>query len=154
MQNRILGILAAAVIGTSFTSLAKAQDMSPELKVLNRFVGEWEETVVLKPAAWTPEQSTITATGTRKWILNGRMIENKGVWSPSKDEFLHLMTYDAEKGEYRQFYFDKTNLASRDEVRGKWDETTKTMSFNGEMANGVKSVLIERFVDDDSFTWT
>jgi hypothetical protein len=38
------------------------------------------------------------------------MIENKGVWSPSKDEFLHLMSYDAEKGEYRQFYFDKDNL--------------------------------------------
>ena len=69
-------------------------------------------------------------------------------------EFLHLMTYDAEKGEYRQFYFDKNNLVTRDEVRGKWDEKTKTMTFKGEMANGVQSVLIERFVDNDSFTWT
>lgn len=158
MQHRPLAILAAALIGASLISLARAQDsgqkMSPELKVLNRFVGEWGETVVQKPSAWTPKQTTITATGTRKWILNGRMIENKGVWSPSKNEFLHLMTYDAEKGEYRQFYFDKDNLVSRDEVRGKWDEKTKTMTFKGEMANGVQSVVIDRFVDDDTFTWT
>ena len=158
MQIRQMRMLSVATIGASLISLARAQDagqkMSPELKVLNRFVGEWEETVLQKPAAWTPKRTTITATGTRKWILNGRMIENKGVWSPSKDEFLHLMTYDAEKGEYRQFYFDKDNPVLRDEVRGKWDEKTKTMTFKGEMANGVQSVVIDRFLDDDSFTWT
>ena len=155
MQNRTMGILAVAVIGASLAMAQEpGQKMSPELKVLNRFVGEWEETVVQNPAAWTPQQTTITAAGTRKWILDGHMIENKGVWSPSKDEFLHLMTYDAEKGEYRQFYFDKNNLASRDENRGKWDEATKTLTFKGEMPNGVQSVLIQHFVDDDSFTWT
>ena len=61
MQNQTMRILAAAVIGSSLITLAGAQDsgekMSPELKVLNRFVGQWDETVVLKPAAWTPEQS-------------------------------------------------------------------------------------------------
>jgi len=81
MQNRTMGILAVAVIGASLAMAQEpGQKMSPELKVLNRFVGEWEETVVQNPAAWTPQQTTITAAGTRKWILDGHMIENKGVW--------------------------------------------------------------------------
>jgi hypothetical protein len=158
MRRRATAALAAAVFGACLMPLARAQDTapkkSPELEVLNRFIGEWEETVVLKPAAWTPERTTIRNTHTRKWILNGQMIENKGVWSPSKDEFLHLTTYDADQGEYRQFYFDKNNPVSRDEYRGKWDEETKTLTLNGKLANGVRSLLVNRFIDADTFTWT
>jgi hypothetical protein len=71
-------------------------------------VGTWEETAINKPALWTPERTTsTTTTTTRQWILNGTMIENKGAWLTGKNEFLHLMTYDPQRKEYHQWYYDK-----------------------------------------------
>ena len=70
------------------------------------------------------------------------------------NEFLHPITYDAEQGEYRQFCFDESDLASRNEPRGQWDEATKTLTFKGKMANGIQLLLTQHFIDDDTFTWT
>ena len=146
-----------AIIGTSLISVAQAQDTapkkSPELQVLDRYVGSWEETAIAKPALWTPERTTSTTTTTRQWILNGTMIENKGAWLPGKNEFLHLMTYDPQRKEYRQWYFDKDNLAPQ-AYRGKWDEATQTFTFTGTLADGIRSTSQQKFVDKDTFTWT
>ena len=134
MQNRTTVILVAAVIGVSIISLAEAQDTaqkkSPELNVLDRYVSIWEETVVSKPALWTPERTTSTISGTRQWILDGHMIENKGVWSPENKQFLHLMTYDPQSKQHRQWYYDKDGLIPQ-EYRGKWDKATQTLTFTG-----------------------
>jgi len=157
MQNRTTVILTAAVIGASLISMAQAQETAPkksaELKVLDRFVGTWEETVVSKPALWTPERTTSTILGTRKWILNGHMIENKGVWSPENKQFLHLMTYDPQSKQYRQWYFDKDGLAPQ-EYSGQWDEATQTLTFTGTLADGIPSISKQKFLDKDTFTWT
>ena len=156
MQNRTT-VFAVVIIVTSLVSATRAQDSalekSPELKVLNRYVGSWEETAIAKPALWTPERTTSTTTTTRRWILNGTMIENKGAWLPGKNEFLHLMTYDPQRKEYRQWYFDKDNLAPQ-AYRGKWDEATQTFTFTGTLADGIRSTSQQRFVDKDTFTWT
>jgi len=127
---------------------------SPELQVLERFIGSWEETVEQKRAAWTPEPSTKKITSMRKWILYGKMIENKGTWSPDKVEFLHLMTYDPKRKEYRQWYFDANNPASLGEDRGQWDERTQTLTWTGKLDDEVTTQTIERFKDKDNFTWT
>jgi hypothetical protein len=132
---------------------AAGEVRSPELEVLDWFVGSWEETVELKPAGWVPERTTITATGTRRWILNGTMVENRGVWSPAKDEFLHLTSYDPQRREYRQLYFDK-NTTVPQEYRGTWDEATKTFTFKASLPDGVTGTSTQKFLDKDSFTWT
>ena len=132
---------------------ADAEARSPELQVLERFVGSWEETVDLKPAGWVPQRATITATGTRRWILNGTMIENRGVWSPNRDEFLHLTSYDPARREYRQLYFDK-NTTVPQEYRGTWDEATQTFTFKASLADGVTGTSTQKFSDKDTFTWT
>ena len=81
------------------------------------------------------------------------MIENKGAMLPSKNEFLHLMTYDPQRKEYRQWYFDKHNLAPQ-AYRGKWDEATQTLTFTGILADGIRSTVQQKFSDKDTFTWT
>ena len=68
---------------------------SPELKVLQRFIGSWEQQVVSKPAEWTPEKTTMTCPVTVNWILRGRMIEHRCVWNPGNIHGLCLMAYDA-----------------------------------------------------------
>jgi hypothetical protein len=72
---------------------------------------------------------------------------------PCKNEFLHLMTYDPQRKEYRQWYYDKDNLVPQ-VYRGKWDEATQTFTFTGTLADGIRSTGQQKFVDKDSFTWT
>ena len=89
----------------------EAKEVTPnldvaELKPLQRFIGSWEQQVVSKAAEWTPEKTAMTCPSTVNWILGGRMIEHRCVWSPGDTHGLCLMAYDAENKEYRQWYFD------------------------------------------------
>ena len=151
-------ITLSAILLMLASGLAQAQkpevNPSPEIKVLDRFIGVWEETVEHKRAAWTPEPATKKITSTRKWILDGKMIENRGTWMPDNVKFLHLMSYDPKRSEYRQWYFDANNPASLGEDRGHWDEATKTLTWTGKLDDGVTTQTIERFTDKDNFTWT
>jgi hypothetical protein len=139
------------------TGLARGQKpdqkRAPELQVLERFIGSWEETIELRSSG-APKPTILKIASTRKWILDGRMIENTGTWSPGNVEFLHLMTYDPKRREYRQWYFDVNNPASMGEDRGHWDEATQTLTWRGKMEDGVTTETIERFTDKDNFTWT
>jgi hypothetical protein len=143
---------------TLFSTLAQQpaseSKQSKELQVLERFVGSWEETVEQKRAAWTPEPSTKEIASTRKWILDGKMIENRGTWSPDDVEFLHLMSYDPKRREYRQWYFESINPVSLGEQRGQWDQATQTLTWKGKLDDGVTTETVERFIDKDNFTWT
>jgi hypothetical protein len=156
MGTRLNLAALLAVSGVILSSSALAQDSkakSAELQVLDRYVGTWEETAIAKPALWTPERTTSTKTTTRQWILNGTMIENKGAWLPSKNECLHLMAYDPQRKEYRQWYFDKNNLAPPG-YRGNWNEATQTFKFTGNIADGVRATNQQKWLNKDSFTWT
>ena len=153
MKPLLTLVAVVAVFGSTTIGQAdEAGEKSPELQVLDRYVGTWDETVVIKPALWTPEKTTSSTTTTRKWILNGMMIENKGAWTPD-DEFLHLMTYDPKQNEFRQWYYDKDNLVPQ-EYQGRWDAATQTFTFTGTLADGIQSASQQHFVDKDTFTWT
>ena len=156
MGTRLNLAALLAVSGAILSSSALAQDStatSAELQVLDRYVGTWEEAAINKPALWTPERTTSTTTTTRQWILNGTMIENKGAWSPGNIEFLHLMTYDPQQKEYRQWYYAKDTPVPQ-VYRGKWDEATQEFTFTGTLADGIRSTSQQKFVDKDTFTWT
>jgi len=127
---------------------------SPELKVLQRFIGSWEQQVVSKPAQWTPQKQTMGLTTKCEWILGGRMLQSKGEWSPGGIETLILMTYDAEKKVYRQWYFDSKGIIPRGEELGKWDEATKTLTWTGRLGNGITKTGVTRFIDKDTNEWT
>lgn len=143
-----------AVLGS--TTLAQAEEpmaKSAELQVLDRYIGTWEETTEFKPALITPERAILTTTTTRRWILNGQMIENKGAWMPGDTEFLHLMTYDSNRKEYHQWYYDKNNLTPQ-LSQGKWDAATQTFTFMGTIGEDIQSTSQQHFLNKDTFTWT
>ena len=81
------------------------------------------------------------------------MVENKGAWTPGNIEFLHLMTYDPQQKEYRQWYYAKDTPVAQ-VYRGQWDEETQTFTFRGTLADGVRSTSQQRFVDKDTFKWS
>jgi hypothetical protein len=150
----VTAVVLSSLLATSDAALAQEPNVnqSPELQVLQRFVGEWEETVELKLAPWNESIKKITST--RKSILGGTMIENRGIWSPEKVEFLHLLSYDPKRREYRNWYFDANNPASFGQNRGRWDEAKQTMTWRGEQDDGVTTEGIDRWTDKDNFTWT
>jgi hypothetical protein len=150
-------VACSSLLVTLVTAVAQERkpfaNQSPELQVLERFIGSWEETIELRSKE-APQPSMLKIVSTRKWILDGRLIENKGAWSPGNVEFLHLMTYDPKRREYRQWYFDVNNPASMGEDRGHWDEATQTLTWKGKLDDGNTTETIERFTDKDNFTWS
>ncbi len=91
MKARLNFVALIVILGSKAAAQADGpQAKSAELQVLDRYVGSWEETVVIKPALWTPERRTST---TRRWILNEQMIENKGIESSSQQHFVDKDTF-------------------------------------------------------------
>lgn len=143
--------VAVLSLAVNATFLSAEEEKSPELQVLDRFVGKWKETVVMNPAAWTPERTTVSNESMRKWILDGKMVENAGT-SPN-GKFLHLMTFDPKSKQYRQWYFDKYNLSGTTHY-GKWDAKSESFTFQMKDEDGNLSVDKVHFVNKDKFTWT
>lgn len=152
-----VAVMLSPLLLVSATGMAQVNEpvvkQLRELQVLEHFIGTWEETIELRSKG-TPKPSMLKISSTRKWILDGKMIENKGTWSPGNVEFLHLMSYDPKQREYRQWYFDTNNPAPLGEDRGRWDEATQTLTWRGKLDNEVTTETIERFKDKDNFTWT
>ena len=140
-------------------SPGKAQEITPspkvpELKPLQRFVGSWDQHVVIKISEWAPPNTTMDGDVAAKWILRGRVIENKVLWSPGNVHGLALLAYDAENNVYRQWYFDSNGAVPREELRGEWDEATQTLTWKGRLPNGITVTGIHRFIDKDTFEWS
>jgi hypothetical protein len=49
----------------------------PELQPLHRFIGAWDQQVVIKISEWAPKGTTMDGVATANWILNGQVIENR-----------------------------------------------------------------------------
>jgi hypothetical protein len=126
----------------------------PELKVLEQTIGTWDEVLTNKPAEWNPKAERSTSVTRKQWALGGRFIRMEGVWNPAKAEFVSLVTYDPATSEYRTWYFDARGGFPRGDVRGKWDEKARTMTWTGTDEFGNKSVGKTKIIDKDSHEWT
>jgi hypothetical protein len=132
----------------------EAAPASPELRVLEKWIGTWDEVLTNKPTEWLPTAGTSTAVTKREWALDGKFVRAEGHWEPAKTKYLHLMTYDPAVGKYRSWYFDSANSIPRDAVTGVWDEKTATMTWEGVHENGVRTKGTHRIVDEDHQEWS
>lgn len=154
LTRRVLVVLAVLAAANVAGAGDDAKEKSAALKVLEYSVGTWHEEAVSKVAEWTPKEVRLATVSHKRLILGGRVLEGKGVWKPANDEFLHLITYDTEKKEYRNWYFDSNGTMPRGEDRGKWDETTKTMTWKGNPGPGLISEGSLRHIDNNNLEWT
>ena len=101
---------------------------SPELQVLDRFVGTWDAKVTVKRKR-QPSQ-TIDAVSTRKWSRRGGVL----VFEDSSEKELHMsMTFDAES---KAYFGAMLSDANRGLVTALWNEKTATMNFVVENVDG------------------
>jgi len=136
------------VILAAIASMGAApQDLPPEMKILKRFVGTWDNEIVSTTADQTlPEEQRKTVGKTRP-ILGGRFVQGRTFDSQGKLYNLFMYTYDPAKKVYRQWYFDSRGGAF--ESVGQWDKSTQTLTFTTDFGDGVTGVFEVHFVDKD-----
>lgn len=153
MQNRTTGILTAAVIGVSFISMAQVQDTapkkSPELNVLNQFVGEWKAETVVKSA--DGKEVTTNDESVMKWTLGGKYLEDR-VGGPN-ESLIGLWTYDSEAKVYRAWYFPAGSNKPI-VLTGRWDKASRSFTEKVDMGNGNTMTGMHKFVGKNRYEWS
>ncbi len=97
--------------------------------ILNSFVGHWEGVYQWRPA---PDAEMIPMTGSveRKWILDGRFIEehvdSQSPWGPFQGR--GFLGYDNVDGQYIMCWMDTTTTGFYQE-QGVYNSKTKTMKM-------------------------
>ncbi len=124
---------------------------SPELKVLDRFVGSWRLEQVERQANGDEEKGTGTVVA--KWSLQGRYIEIRGTGSDGKEGVLEFLTYDSDAGVYKMWLFLPT-LPKPLPMTLRWNESKKTFTGKGDLGNGITMQLSVGFIDNDRHEYT
>ena len=158
MMNRALSTLFAAPCALLFlvvvTCGAKAQEPdSPELKVLAKLIGTWDDQYAVEPNDNLPEGQKATAVTRRQWALDGKYVLGQGTWEPAKTAYAHLVTYDGFAGVYRSWYFDASGTMPRAVSTGTWDEKTQMLNWSETHEDGHTMTSYHKFVDDDHQEW-
>jgi hypothetical protein len=121
----------------------------PELQVLHRYAGEWEDEIVGKPG--------VKRTEAGEWILDGRFLRQTWTTDASegspKASGWTLMTYDVEKHVYRSWSFLATGSVIENE--GVWDDATQTLTWGHRLPGTEETVITKAsFVDEATQTWS
>lgn len=151
----VLGVLVLSASGR-----AQDKDKEPvpppkpaELKILNRFLGNWDTEVVSKPAEWSPKEFTSKGVSSFEWMLDGRFMKNSSkAVAPEKAESFQLMTYNPVAKKYFMWFFDSSGTVS--EAEGTWDAENATLTWTSQPDENLTAVNRIRFTDKDSIAWT
>jgi len=122
-----------------------------ELKVLDRFVGNWDSETTVRLSEGKPRDSKLKGTISVEWTLGSRFVQWKGSSIPAGFEDLQLLTFDAGKKTYRHWYFSSEGIG--DDSTGTWDEETRTMTWKGDLRDGSSLLNVVRFTDKDTQEW-
>jgi hypothetical protein len=123
---------------------AKADDApkrSPELQVLDRFVGTWDLKATEKPAGG--EATTFDVVSFRRWSQGGNFVVFE---DPGQEEVNLPITYDPESKTYPGVIMIG---AFSGLVTGTWDKDKKIMSFTIKHPNKTEYRGTHRFLRED-----
>jgi len=152
MRNCTISLFVlATAIASSHAMADDRAKRSPELKVLNRFVGTWNLDVTHSfPQGKTTIEKT---TEIRKWTLGGKFVhfQNPRTEQPDAPGFHFLVTCDAKTKSYPGML---TTGAKRSLVEGTWDDESKTMRFTGSFSDGGSFDFKNQFLDNGNIKAT
>ncbi|MDP6543379.1 MAG: DUF1579 family protein [Phycisphaerae bacterium] len=126
-----------------------AAEPSAELKLLYKFVGEWQGTTIVHKTKQNPNEIRDTHTLSCVRVLGGRFTMSKIVASDGTTG-LHLTTYDMQRKCYRIWFFDSRGFAN--EVQGKWDGKTKIFTWRSTDKENT-TVTRSWYADDNAAKW-
>lgn len=140
-----------------FAPLVAADELPkppPEAKILEEFVGTWDEVLTNKESEWLPKAGRQTSVTKKSWALNGMFVKSEGTSEPSKNEFVAYVGYDPHTKVYRQYYFDSFGTMPTALQRGTFDEKNRTFSWSGVDEGSNKIVGKHKLIDKDNQEWT
>ena len=146
---RLFPITLAVLAAGTFTASAKADDepkRSPELNVLNHFIGTWDVQFVGQPT--DGDKITFKSVSRRNWSRGGQFIRFEDPPGEQQDnpEFHMLLTYDSKANKYPGVIMMGP---ARSDITGTWDGKSNAMSFNIKPADGTVVTVTHRFVAED-----
>jgi uncharacterized protein (TIGR03067 family) len=136
--------LVFAVAGPAWAE----QPVPPQVKVLERYLGTWDHSTTIKPAASRPIKST--GFYSAAWTLDGRFVQMQGEDRTQQSKELQLATYDPQEHAYRRWFFNSMGVA--DEMSGQWDAETQSFTWTGSDGDHT-SVQKDRFSSADAYTY-
>lgn len=145
---RQIALAVAAFITASVPGFVGADDApkrSPELQVLDRFVGNWETVVTNKATG-----DKVTSTQSRKWSNAGTFVLSEDQDVATKRESHFLVTYDPKSKQYRACFINDEFTTP---LVGTWDETAQTMTWKSTDIPFQHSG-VNRLIDKDHWEWT
>jgi hypothetical protein len=123
----------------------------PELKVLDRLIGTWDDETVSRPALWTPKELRGTSKIAREWVLAGRFVQQKSS-NPDGSEMMVMHTYDAQKKAYRYWVFGSDGNSA--DATGQWNAAAQTLIWRTELPDGMTGISSLHFIDADTKEWS
>jgi len=137
-------LIVTAILFAFAVNSPAADEKSDELKVLDRYIGNWDGQITMT----TPEQKTATETSTNTWEIGGKYLQVKTASKLDDSQTMHLITYDAQKQTYRYYWFNSAGLTFN--ATGSWDQAAKTFTWEGQMENGITLKTTDHFIDDNT----
>ena len=162
----VTSILAALVAPAN---AADEENRSPELKVLDRWVGEWDMEASIKPNDFLPQGSKSTYKTSIAWTVNARLLrcdaQGQGAQGERKfkDAFSWMITFDPRAKSYTSVVFWANVGGGGDDWgggqsgAGQWDEKARTMTIRTVEPNSgivTNSVTVWSDADTHSFVTT
>jgi uncharacterized protein DUF1579 len=157
-------VLASLVFLVEHRVNAADEVRPPELKVLDRWVGDWDVDITIKPGASAPQGSKSTYKSVIRWALNDRFIkceaEGQGVAGDHKfaDAFIWICTYDPQARTYKSSVCwsnvepgQPGSWGITSAGVGTWEEKEQMMTIRSEDRDtGTVSISATQWIDKDT----
>lgn len=147
----VVGLAIVVLLANPAVFGQEAGAPPPEMKILHKLVGTWQDEVIGKVAEWTPVETREKTTSKAALVLGGRFVVSRIYDSEGEMSGFHVFTYDTARQAYRQWYYHSSGATV--ESTGKWDEASGTLTLTSE-SQGITGVFTIRFANEDTVLWT
>lgn len=150
-MKRLWVLPALLAVATALNATAEPPPQSANVKILNKWLGDWKSHTVLKAAAWTPASQELSGTSKSVWILDGRFQETSSRSGAHETREIHR--HDAGSRKYHKWTFNSDG--SHSFWIGDWDEEASTMTWNYvDFGAGIEGKIVDRFTSEGKYEST
>ena len=151
-MKKSLMLLPIILFASLTVTIAEPEKQSPEVKVLNRWLGSWKSEVVIKPSIWMSEGKRSTETNEVQWVFDRRMhvlmIKNQN----DEQENLAIQRYNAKIKKYEMWILGPDDSSY---YLGSWNEEAATMTWKYvDFGSGISGTIVDRFTPQGTWQQT
>ena len=146
----VVTALAMGAVAADKPAKDKPAELSAELKVLDRFLGNWQGTMVAHKTRWNPKETRGTGTISCVRVLGGRFTQTNTAAAGGSTS-IALTTYDERLRRYRIWWF--YSQGHMKEFEGHWNAETKTFTWKSVDGDTVTTVTKVQHPNSTTRKW-